>query len=94
MGRARLVENSDEDRQCWLIRYLVRKNLTLRKLYREMHAKIINKEEFSPAWEKLVNWCKEKEMEMDDRPVYDIYLNNPEKHPNGLHILDICLSVK
>jgi AraC family transcriptional regulator len=28
------------------------------------------------------------------RPSYEIYLNNPEEHPEKHHIINICMSVK
>lgn len=52
-------------------------------------------QEYGPAWKAIVNWTKESNFQMDiSRPGYEIYKNNPKEHPQGHHILDICLAVK
>lgn len=52
-------------------------------------------EEYGPAWNKVVEWMKENNSKIDmSRPSYEIYLNEPDKHPEGHHILDICMSAK
>lgn len=63
--------------------------------YAVMHAELKGAEEYSPAWNKIVEWVQENNLEIDmSRPSYEIYLNNPEEHPEKLHIIDICMSVK
>ena len=38
---------------------------------------------------------KKNNLEIDmSRPSYEIYLNNPEEHPEKHHIIDICMSAK
>jgi len=62
--------------------------------YAVMHAELESAEEYARAWEAIVEWV-EKNHELDtSRPGYEIYLNNPEDHPQKHHILDICLSIK
>jgi len=52
-------------------------------------------QEYGPAWEEIVKWAEENGHEIDmSRPSYEIYKNDPNKHPQGHHILDICLGVK
>lgn len=54
-------------------------------------------EQYEEAWAALVAWLVENEFEMDTdgaRPWYEIYKNNPQDHPNGHHILDMCAAVK
>jgi hypothetical protein len=38
LAAARVIQNSEESTQRWLIKCLVRKNLTLRELYKDMKA--------------------------------------------------------
>jgi len=52
-------------------------------------------QEYGPAWNLVVEWLKENNKEIDiSRPCYELYLNNPEEHPEKHHILDICMAVK
>ena len=47
------------------------------------------------AWDTVVEWIERNNYEVDmSRPSYEIYLNNPEEHPEKHHIIDICRSVK
>lgn len=51
--------------------------------------------EYGPAWEMMVEWAKENELELDmDRPSYEVYKNNPKDHPKCHHLLDICMSIR
>lgn len=51
-------------------------------------------QEYGAAWEMVVKWINENNLEIDmSRPSYEIYKNNPQDHPQGHHILDICMSV-
>jgi AraC family transcriptional regulator len=54
-------------------------------------------EQYEEAWVSLVTWLQENGFEMDTdgaRPWYEIYNNNPQEHPEGHHILDMCAAVK
>lgn len=52
-------------------------------------------QEYGPAWQEVAKWVKENGYKIDmSRPSYEIYKNDPTKHPQGHHILDICASVK
>lgn len=63
--------------------------------YAVMHCELTGPEEYESVWNDLVEWAGNNDHEMDmSRPSYEIYLNNPEEHPDKHHILDICLSVK
>ncbi|MCD4705115.1 GyrI-like domain-containing protein [bacterium] len=63
--------------------------------YVTMHAELTGPEEYGPAWEKVVKWMIENNEEIDmSRPSYEIYLNNPEEHPQKHHIVEICMSAK
>lgn len=63
--------------------------------YAIMHAELDGPEEYGSAWNALVDWMKENGQELDmSRPSYEIYLNNPEEHPEKHHIIEVCMSVK
>lgn len=63
--------------------------------YVVMRTELTGAEEYGPAWEKVVEWLIENNLEIDmSRASYEIYLNSPEEHPEKHHILDICMPVK
>ena len=63
--------------------------------YVVMHTELTGAKEYGHAWEAIVEWAENNSYDIDiSRPSYEIYLNNPEKHLQKHHILDICLSVK
>lgn len=63
--------------------------------YVVMHAELTGPQDYGPAWHAVVGWTEKRDYDVDmSRPSYEIYLNNPEEHPEKHHILDICLSVK
>ncbi|APH39960.1 AraC family transcriptional regulator [Methanohalophilus halophilus] len=63
--------------------------------YVVMRVELAGAEEYGPVWEKIVGWVMQKNFEIDiSRASYEIYLNSPEEHPQGHHILDICMAVK
>lgn len=62
--------------------------------YVVMQAELIGPEEYGEAWNAVGLWIKENGQQIDmSRPSYEIYLNNPEEHPEKHHIVDICVSV-
>ena len=63
--------------------------------YAVMHCELTGPEEYEAVWNDLVEWADKNHYNTDmSRPSYEIYLNNPDEHPEKHHILDICLSVK
>ena len=63
--------------------------------YVVMRAELTGPEEYGPAWTEIVEWLKQNNLEIDiSRASYEIYLNDPNEHPKGHHILDICMGVK
>lgn len=55
----------------------------------------INSDEYEDAWNAVYGvWLPESGYQPDDRPCYELYLNNPKEHPEGKHIIDICVPVK
>jgi len=63
--------------------------------YAVMHAELAEPEEYGQAWKAVVEWMEKNNHEIDmSRPSYEIYLNNPEEHPEKHHVVDICMSLK
>lgn len=51
--------------------------------------------EYQNAWDFVYGtWLPESGFQPDDRLCYELYRNNPKEHPEGLHIVDICVPVK
>jgi AraC family transcriptional regulator len=52
-------------------------------------------DEFTAAWDKFMSeWFPESGYQPDDRPCFELYLNDPREHPEGHFIIDICEPVK
>ena len=63
--------------------------------YVVMRVELAGPQEYGPAWGKVVAWMKENNLEIHmSRPSYELYLNDPKQHPEGHHILDVCMSTK
>jgi AraC family transcriptional regulator len=63
--------------------------------YAVMHADLTRAEEYEAVWNSIVTWAEKQNHPADlSRPSYQIYLNNPEQHPQKHQIVDICLSVE
>lgn len=56
----------------------------------------IDPSEYGAAWDKLVGeWMPEQGLVPDEgRLCYELYLNDPDQHPEKKHIVDICEPVK
>lgn len=52
----------------------------------------IDQSEYGEAWDKLVGeWMPENGVRSDEsRLCYELYLNDPDQHPEKKHIVDIC----
>lgn len=63
--------------------------------YAVKHTEIAEPKEYETVWLTLVEWAENNRYDVDvSRPSYEIYLNNPEEHPEKHQILDLCLSVR
>ena len=63
--------------------------------YVVMNAELTGPEEYQQAWITPLEWMLKNGHEVDmERPCYEIYLNNPEEHPQKHHIVNICISAK
>lgn len=59
------------------------------------HFELKDPKEYEAAWTSVYKeWLPESGYQPDNRPPYELYLNNPKEHPEGIHIVDICIPVK
>jgi len=51
--------------------------------------------QYGEAWDRLFSdWLPESGYQPDDRPCYELYLNNPDEHPEHKHIVEICEPIR
>lgn len=51
--------------------------------------------QYGDAWNAVYGgWFPESGYQPDDRPCFELYLNDPQQHPEGKHIVDIYAPVK
>jgi len=51
--------------------------------------------EYEEAWTAIMgHWLPQSGYQCDDKPCYELYLNDPKQHPEGRCIVDICVPVK
>ena len=52
-------------------------------------------DQYGDAWTSLYKgWLPESGFQPDDRPCFELYLNDPNTHPENKHIVDIYVPVK
>ena len=55
----------------------------------------IDPSQYGEAWDRLIgDWLPRSGYQPDDRLCYELYLNNPEEHPEKKHIVDICEPIR
>lgn len=55
----------------------------------------VSADEFGQAWDAVYGgWLPESGYQCDERPCYELYLNDHEQHPEKKFIVDICVPVK
>lgn len=55
----------------------------------------INVDQYGEAWDHMAgSWLPQSGYQPDDRTCFEMNLNDPNKHPEGKHIVDICIPVK
>jgi AraC family transcriptional regulator len=51
--------------------------------------------EYEAAWASIMgHWLPQSGYQCDDKPCYELYLNDPKQHPEGRCVVDICVPVK
>jgi AraC family transcriptional regulator len=55
----------------------------------------IGADQFGQAWDALMGgWLPDSGYQPDDRMCYEVYLNDPDQHPQKKFIIDICEPIK
>ncbi len=55
----------------------------------------IRADQFGDAWNAIYGgWLPESGYQPDDRPCYELYLNDPKEHPEGKFVVDIYVPVR
>ncbi len=55
----------------------------------------ITPDQYEDAWTAVYGgWLPESGYQPKDDPCYELYLNEPKEHPEGKHVVDICVPVK
>lgn len=55
----------------------------------------INGDEFEQAWDLIYSeWLPNSGYQPDERCCFERYLSDPKQHPQGKHIIEVCIPVK
>ena len=55
----------------------------------------IDDTQYGEAWDRLIGeWMPQSGYQPDERMCYELYLNDPRKHPEGKHIVDVCEPIR
>ena len=55
----------------------------------------IDASQYGEAWDRLISdWMPASGYQPDDRLCYELYLNNPDEHPEKKHIVEICEPIR
>jgi AraC family transcriptional regulator len=55
----------------------------------------IDPSQYGEAWDRLIgDWLPGSGYQPDDRLCYEVYLNNPDKHPENKHVVEICEPIR
>ncbi|MDJ0764208.1 MAG: AraC family transcriptional regulator [Myxococcota bacterium] len=63
--------------------------------YAVAHCEITDPSGYANVWQALMgSWMPESGYQPADGVAYELYLNDPKQHPEGHHIVDLCVPVK
>ena len=55
----------------------------------------IDVSQYAEAWDRLMgDWLPRSGYQPDDRLCYEVYLNDPDRHPEKKHVVDICEPIR
>jgi AraC family transcriptional regulator len=49
--------------------------------------------EYGNAWEEMMHYLQDKKLMPSGGPMYESYKNDPKEHPEGKHLVDICIAI-
>lgn len=50
-------------------------------------------DEYANCWNEIMDWINRQQLEVRGNLMYECYRNDPNTHPLGKHIVDICVPV-
>lgn len=50
--------------------------------------------EYENAWKEVYDFIQKEQLKPDKGVMYESYKNDPHTHPEGKHLVDICVAVK
>lgn len=50
-------------------------------------------DEYEKAWEEMMNFIIDEKLAVAKGPMYESYKNDPRTHPEGKHLVDICVAL-
>ncbi len=60
-----------------------------------VHGFEVSAEEFQGAWSYIYSeWLPQSGYQPDDRPCFELYLNDHRSHPEGKFLIEICIPIK
>ncbi len=54
----------------------------------------IHPDQYGEAWEQLYEYIQSSGLKPGAGPMYESYKNDPQQHPEGKHVVDICVALK
>jgi AraC family transcriptional regulator len=55
----------------------------------------LRSDQFEDAWQAVYGiWLPESGCQPENGPTFELYQNDPKEHPEGKHLVDICIPVK
>jgi len=55
----------------------------------------IDETQYGETWDRLIgDWMPQSGYQPDERMCYELYLNDPSKHPENKHIVEICEPIR
>jgi AraC family transcriptional regulator len=49
---------------------------------------------YGEAWKEVFDYIQEQGLVPADGPMYESYRNDPHQHPEGKHLVDICVAIQ
>jgi len=50
-------------------------------------------DQYEAAWKAVFDYISSNQLSPGDGPMYESYRNNPDEHPQGKHLVDICIAI-
>lgn len=51
-------------------------------------------DQYGAAWEEMMGFIRDENLSPAAGPMYESYKNDPRRHPEGKHLVDICVALR